>query len=149
MKKLNRFMRQFMAGRYGTDKYSNFLMVLATVMMLCAFLSRSFIASLIFELLMTAIIGYCIYRMLSKDRSKRYGENLVYMKHKTMIMNKIERFFDNIRKRREQAQRKKEDDSLNRFFKCPGCRQKLRVPKGLGKIRIRCPKCGREFKKKT
>ena len=32
---------------------------------------------------------------------------------------------------------------------CPGCRQVVRVPRGKGKINIRCPKCNRQFIKKT
>ena len=32
-----------------------------------------------------------------------------------------------------------------RFFKCPQCRQIVRVPKGRGKICITCPKCKTEF----
>ena len=42
------------------------------------------------------------------------------------------------------AQRK-----LYRFYKCPQCRQKVRVPKGRGKICITCPKCRTEFVKKS
>ena len=36
-----------------------------------------------------------------------------------------------------------------RFFKCPQCRQTVRVPKGRGKICITCPKCKTEFIKKS
>ena len=40
-------------------------------------------------------------------------------------------------------------DKQYRYFRCPGCRQVVRVPRGKGKINIRCPKCSRQFIKKT
>ena len=39
--------------------------------------------------------------------------------------------------------------STYRFFKCPQCKQTVRVPKGRGKICITCPKCKTEFIKKS
>ena len=36
-----------------------------------------------------------------------------------------------------------------RHFRCPKCHQKVRVPRGKGKIQITCPKCGEKFIKKT
>ena len=35
------------------------------------------------------------------------------------------------------------------FFRCPSCREIVRVPRGKGKIRITCPRCGYAFEKKT
>ena len=40
-------------------------------------------------------------------------------------------------------------DRDNRYFKCPRCRQMVRVPRGKGTINIRCPKCGTQFTRKT
>ena len=40
-------------------------------------------------------------------------------------------------------------DSTHRVFKCPKCKQPLRVPKGKGKILITCQNCGHKFQKKT
>ena len=39
--------------------------------------------------------------------------------------------------------------STYRFYKCPQCKQTVRVPKGRGKICITCPKCKTEFIKKS
>ena len=49
-----------------------------------------------------------------------------------------------MREKKAFAQRKE-----YRIFKCPKCGQKLRVPRGKGKIAIRCRKCGEEFIRKT
>ena len=149
IKKLNRLMRQFMTGRYGTDSFSNFLMIFATLMMLCAFLAGNIIASFIFEILMAVSVGYCLFRMMSKNRSKRYGENLVFRKNKTRIINRFERSYENFGKWCDGLTKDKEADKTYLICKCRGCRQKVRVPKGRGRIRVRCPKCGREFVKRT
>ncbi len=40
-------------------------------------------------------------------------------------------------------------DSTNKVYKCPKCKQALRVPRGKGKILITCQSCGHKFQKKT
>ncbi len=42
-------------------------------------------------------------------------------------------------------------DKTHRVYVCPNksCGQKIRVPKGKGKIEITCPKCGQKFVKRT
>ena len=36
-----------------------------------------------------------------------------------------------------------------KFFRCPQCRTLLRVPRGKGKIKIVCRKCGNSFIRNT
>ena len=36
-----------------------------------------------------------------------------------------------------------------RYFTCTGCQKKLRVPFGKGRIRVKCPNCGKEFEMRT
>ena len=51
----------------------------------------------------------------------------------------------------KQAQMKArhEQKKIYRFYSCPNCAQKVRVPKGKGKICITCPKCKTEFVKRS
>lgn len=41
------------------------------------------------------------------------------------------------------------DKVTYRIFECPKCSQKLRVPKGIGRIEITCKRCGEKFIKRS
>ena len=36
-----------------------------------------------------------------------------------------------------------------KYFRCPQCKQKLRAPRGRGKIQVTCQKCHHVFQTKT
>lgn len=128
---------RFMYGRYGVDELSK---AISSVCLALLLLSVIFRDGARFVLFLPALAGliYSYYRIFSKDFSKRRRENAKYLRLKG-------RFSDWRRLRSDMWKQRRE----YRFFKCPSCRAVLRVPRGKGKIRIVCKKCGAAFEKKS
>ena len=129
---------RFMAGRYGNDKLNQFMMA---VFLGCAVLNlfvRNAYASAVLNSWECLLILLVYIRMFSRNISKRYAENQKYL----ALENRLRRFFG---QKRYLMQQRKE----YHIYKCPGCKQKIRIPRGKGKISIRCPKCGEEFIKNS
>lgn len=122
--------QRFMAGRYGVDELSKFL--LFALLVLC--IISSFFRSALLNLLITAGIVFVYFRMFSKNYQKRYLENRRFLSGRDSVRN----FFW---RRKNLAQQK----SQFRIYTCPSCKQKIRIPKGHGKVQITCPKCRTEF----
>ena len=124
--KLSAALRQFMTGRYGTDRLN--------MVILCAGLAASLLSvwikaapfNLIFWALSYGLMIWAIFRSLSRNTYKRYQENRKFLQ----LVNRIK-------------------DRDHRYFDCPKCRQLVRVPRGKGKIAITCPRCREKFVKKT
>ena len=127
-------MMQFMQGRYGADQMGQMLSAVSMVFLIISLFSRNQAWFLL------AVIGivYNYFRMFSKNISKRYAENQKYLKRTAGIRRKLASW------KSQLAQRK-----IYHIYRCPGCKQKIRVPRGRGKIEIRCPKCNTRFVKKS
>lgn len=131
-------MIRFMQGRYGVDTFSKFLLVVGLVVVLLSSFIGGRAVDTICYVVGWAVIIYCYYRMFSKNVTKRYAENQTFLA-KTY---KIRCFFQS--KKNEWKQRK-----VYHIYKCPSCGQKIRIPKGKGKIEVRCPKCTTTFIKNS
>lgn len=125
---------RFMIGRYGTDDLSKFLMIAAVVLMVINLFARIPVGNT----LVLILIALVYIRMFSKNIQQRYQENLKYLN----FCNRIRAFF---KKKKNRAA----DMKTHHIFRCPSCKQKIRVPRGKGKIMITCPKCKTEFQKKS
>ena len=126
-RKIGDWFRNFMLGRYGSDKLNVTLLIVGVVLMLLgAFLGARFSWASVFTLLSYAALFWCIFRMYSRNHNARRRENSAFLN-----------FFSRLK------------DKEHRYFKCPKCRQTVRVPRGRGKINIRCPKCSERFIKTT
>ena len=123
-----------MIGRYGTDGLNQFLSMSSIVMLLVSLLTR---VSL-FTWLGAALLILCYYRSLSRNISKRTEENYKYYAVKDRIRNKFSGLKDQWDNRR-----------LYHYYRCPQCRQKLRLPRGRGPIQLSCPRCGTQIFKKS
>lgn len=121
-RRLNESISRFMYGRYGYDKLNMTLLITGLAITLLGNFTR---LAVLTTLAWIPLILF-LYRMFSRNVARRRQENQKFLQ-----------FFTRLR------------DRQNRYFSCPQCRQTVRVPRGRGKISIRCPKCGKQFIKKT
>lgn len=129
----NKFI-QFMQGRYGVDLYSKCLFVLSAILIFLSSAFRERSISMLFYLIGWIILVYCGSRVFSKNRQKRYEENQKFMEKTSSIRGYLQRINQELSQRRQYH-----------IYRCPGCKQKIRIPRGKGKIEVRCPKCGSTF----
>lgn len=124
---------RFMAGRNGNDALNRFLLVCDLLLLLLSSLLRG-----PFFLLALALLGYIYFRMLSRNVYKRQDENGRYLRVKYKLQSRLRLVGERWKQRRDY-----------KFFVCPSCHATLRVPKGRGKIKIVCRKCGTSFTGKS
>lgn len=127
------WLRNFMMGRYGADQLSFaiiiFYFALSLTAQLCGWLWLSLVSLVLLVIL--------ILRMFSRNVTARGKENAVFLRAWRPVQNWF------------RTQKKRLSDRTHRYFHCPSCSAMLRVPKGKGKISITCPKCGKDFVRKT
>ncbi|MGL6201835.1 MAG: hypothetical protein ACRC3H_23190 [Lachnospiraceae bacterium] len=125
---------RFMYGRYGVDAFSKFLIGIGF-----AFAIITMIINLpVLYYISLVLIIYAYFRMFSKNHPKRYAENQAYYKYTRGIRNSVSKLKYNLKQRR-----------THHIYSCPSCKQKIRIPKGKGKIEVRCPKCSNTFIKRS
>jgi hypothetical protein len=119
--------RHFMQGRYGGDKLNIALIWISFgAFIVSLFFSQIPVVNLILLLIYYGLLGWAIFRMLSRNTYKRYQENRKYLQFMERIKDRDHKYFD-----------------------CPRCKQPVRVPRGKGKIAITCPKCKEKFIRKS
>lgn len=124
---------RFMIGRYGMDQFSRFLMWATLVIMVIGIFTHPIVYYVGF-----AGMIYMYFRIFSKNWTKRSAENQWYLRKSYAVRT----WFD---KKKKLWKLKK----THKIFKCPTCKQKIKVPKGKGKIEIRCTKCDTKFIKRS
>lgn len=132
----NRIAR-FMQGRYGTDQFSRFLLVVTLVFIVLSWIFNGVVQSLFWAAGLASLI-YCYVRILSRNHYKRQQENAWYLRKESAVR----RWFRSVKERWELRKD-------YRFFRCPKCHTLLRVPKGKGKIMLTCRQCNHRFERKS
>ncbi|WP_044915290.1 hypothetical protein [Butyrivibrio sp. WCE2006] len=121
-------------GAYGTDRLTKFCLVIAVVLLFVSFLTP--LGFLYYVAI--AILAYSYFRLFSKNIPFRYRENEIFVKYTNKIADFFRSFGDSWTQKKNYH-----------IYKCPNCGQKIRVPRGKGRIEIRCPKCDNRFLKKS
>jgi len=128
---------RFMVGRNGNDQLNLFLYGVDAVLLVAAALVRGQAGRWLF-IAVLALLGLIYFRMFSRNLPRRREENGKFMRlrYRLSAAWKI---------RREKWVQRKD----YKFFTCPSCKTTLRVPRGHGKIKIVCRKCGSSFEGKS
>lgn len=125
---------RFMYGRNGSDQLNTALLgVYLAAGVLQAFLTRHRAAAFVLQVFMLAAAVLVLFRMLSRNLSRRRAENARFLRWWYPVRNR----FAGARQRRL--------DKEHKYFTCGNCRTICRVPAGKGKIEITCPRCGRKI----
>ncbi len=136
--KLRKTYHRWMQGRYGKfDALNRVLLIAAWLFSLFRAWLPFYMGSLFFIVL----ISILFYRFLSKKIYPRLNENQRFLR-------KVEQIKETV----HHLSRKKEKTAVVRhytFFACPTCHQNQRAPKGKGRIRVTCKKCGTQFETKV
>ena len=151
---MNNYRKPFFSGRNGADELSVTLVVLSVVLFLAAPIFDEKYIQGIFLLLGGLLFVLGILRSLSTNIGKRRHENQVFLdlfRSETKEEKERRKREEEEKREREKLrkERRKEEEKTHAFFRCPQCGKELRVPKGKGKIKIRCPNCSHEFIRKS
>lgn len=131
-----RFAR-FMAGRNGNDQLNMFLLFVDLALMLISTVFARGFGRFLYAVVLL-LLGLVYFRMFSRNLYKRRTENEQYLRRRMKLQA-------DVRLLRERWKQRKE----YKFFTCPSCKAVMRVPKGRGKIKIVCRKCGSSFTGKS
>ena len=124
--KLRASMARFMSGRYGADQLSMAMVIAALVVSILGTFTGA-------RLLIVAF-----FRMLSKDRYRRAHENEVYLSKTEGARRGFTEWLNRVKNGKKY-----------RYFTCPKCKRRLRVPRGVGSVTVTCKNCGAKFDKKA
>lgn len=128
------WLTKLMYGRYGTDRLGLFMLIVVLLLDIIF----TFTGWGVLYILAFVLAAICVWRIFSRNISRRYAENQKFMQLTDPIVRAISSKISGLK-----------DLRTHRHLRCPSCGQKIRVPKGRGKIQITCPKCRHEFVKKV
>ena len=125
---------RFMSGRYGADQLGMHMLWGALILSIVGSLTKLGILTILADVLLVVMF----VRMLSKDRYRRQNENQVYLQKTYKVRTAVTEWMNRVKNSKKY-----------RYFTCPKCKKRLRVPRGVGSITITCKGCGHKFDKKA
>lgn len=126
-------LRQLMIGRCGADQLS--LATMWTSILL--WLLYAFTHWMLFYVLSVVLIFLTLFRMFSRKLDKRRAENARFLSRIQPLRRRFSTTVAHLK------------DKEHRYFRCPNCKQQMRVPRGKGRVRITCRSCGITFEEKS
>ena len=134
LQKMRDGLRRFMAGRRGTDELSLALLIFGLVLSVLSSVTR---VGILYIFGLAAYI-LSIWRMFSRNIEKRYAENAKFVSWWGGVTSSVKQFFNRVK-----------NMGKYKYFKCPECHSRLRLPRKVGEVTVTCGKCKHAFKQKA
>jgi hypothetical protein len=141
-------------GRYGHDKLNRTIFITALVMSVLSLmlsLAKAPVASTVASVLSWILLILGVLRMFSRNFYARQQELNQYIHFENRVVQWWRRTFQTggFKKRAGNVRSFSKERRKFKYLVCPQCSQKLRVPRGKGKLRVTCTKCGCKFEAKS
>ena len=120
----------FMQGRNGVDNLGWHALWTGLILSLVS----SFLGSMLLSLAGNVLYFYALFRMLSRNVVKRQAENTRYVSFMNNWQKELKQFFLRLKGTKEY-----------KYFRCPACKNRLRLRRGCGEKHITCPVCKHQF----
>ena len=125
---------RFMSGRYGVDQLGNVMLWTGLILSIVGSLAKLGVLTILADVMLVVML----VRMFSKDRYKRQHENQMYLEKTYKLRKETSEWINRVKNSKKY-----------RYFSCPQCKKRLRVPRGVGSITITCKDCGYKFDRKA
>lgn len=125
---------RFMQGRYGMDGFSGFLIGAG----LAVAVLNAFFRSNVLTILSWGFVIFAYTRIFSKNPGRCIAQNVWFYNHTKAVRGFVQK------EKSRMIIRK-----THHIYTCKKCGQKMKIPRGKGKIMVTCPKCRNEFLKRS
>lgn len=117
--------------KYGSDELQFGIMIVEFILVI----TNLFIKSWILLIINILLLLWYVFRTRSSNYNARRKENRMFLKIFGKPFYKLQKYMVN--------------HSQYKYYKCPKCKTKMRVPRGKGQVTITCPNCKTKFDKRT
>lgn len=125
-----RKLAEWLRGRQGPDDLAVFSVNLAIVLVLV----NVFVRTSWLGWVALVLVAYSMFRIQSKNLGVRARENAAFLK----ALGPARPWIQNPRAAWSELR-------AYRHVRCTSCKQRVRVPRGKGKLRVTCPRCKSKF----
>ena len=134
MQKIRSGLQKLMAGRRGADELSLALLIAGLVLSMVG----GMVGLGILNLIGMAAYVLAIFRMFSRNLQKRYEENAKFTGLWRSATSSVRQFINRTKNMKKY-----------KYFKCPECHSRLKLPRKVGEVTVTCGKCHHAFKQKA
>lgn len=148
----NARIRRFFTGCYGGDQLSKAMTYASLILILLGAIPH--MEALLLIAYVLVILSFA--RMFSRKIEARRRENTWFLQKTAPLIEKAGRIRFSVQRKIappvtkfNQARARFRNRKAYAYFRCPGCRSWLKLPRGAGNVTVTCGHCGQQTNRKA